>query len=207
MVSSTRASECICVTSPNLKSGVGHMFETQIWCARVDPGSGCTRNLTQMTLSYSSIQSRSMTRTAPMLIHPRSSRIRENPLSKRRRDVVPLSTEEVDANKRSNVTVTEDVWGSTGLFDDRLVVSNMTTHSARILCEHENSFGPDFVSIREQLYCDMSQKSLYNLCSTGKKSCCFDLEQNTLKSCVGNVRGMTNARVLSWNSTKSYGNV
>ena len=40
-------------------------------------------------------------------------------------------------------------------FDDRLVTSVHEQHSARELCENDHSYGPDFVSFSENLFCDM----------------------------------------------------
>ncbi|KAL8865488.1 MAG: hypothetical protein Q9174_006859 [Haloplaca sp. 1 TL-2023] len=37
-------------------------------------------------------------------------------------------------------------------------------HSAKELCEHDTSAGPDFVSMKEGLFCDMSEKKLWPLC-------------------------------------------
>lgn len=41
---------------------------------------------------------------------------------------------------------------------DRLVVSEMQGHSAIEVCNSQSSLGPDFVSLTEMMFCDMSEK-------------------------------------------------
>jgi hypothetical protein len=48
--------------------------------------------------------------------------------------------------------------------DSVLIVSNLESSSAELLCSHSNSMGPDFVSLREKAFCDMDAKQLYPLC-------------------------------------------
>jgi hypothetical protein len=48
--------------------------------------------------------------------------------------------------------------------DSILVISSLPRSSAEDLCAHRNSMGPDFVSLREKAFCDMSAKELYPLC-------------------------------------------
>lgn len=63
---------------------------------------------------------------------------------------------------------------------DRLVISHLKDHSAREVCEMEASWGPDFVSTVEGLYCNMCTRELLELCSTDLKDGdrdCFDLDQ------------------------------
>lgn len=59
-------------------------------------------------------------------------------------------------------------------FDDKLIVSKSKHHSAKMLCESPASVGPDFVSLDEQLFCDMQHKKTWPLCGAGKTSGCFD---------------------------------
>lgn len=59
---------------------------------------------------------------------------------------------------------------------DQLVVSDIACHSAKEVCESDTSAGPDFVSTVEGLFCDMSEKILWPLCSESLTDSCFDLE-------------------------------
>ncbi|KAK5074994.1 hypothetical protein LTR64_001199 [Lithohypha guttulata] len=65
---------------------------------------------------------------------------------------------------------------------DHLVVSNVTSHSAREVCESRTSAGPDFVGVVEGLFCDMAEKILWPLCDAGIYTDCFDLESKILRS-------------------------
>ncbi|KAJ4305968.1 hypothetical protein N0V88_000758 [Collariella sp. IMI 366227] len=50
-------------------------------------------------------------------------------------------------------------------FADFLVVSQESKHSAKQLCESTTSAGPDFASEQEQLFCRMSDKTLWQFCN------------------------------------------
>ncbi|VBB76675.1 Putative protein of unknown function [Podospora comata] len=63
--------------------------------------------------------------------------------------------------------------------DPRLVISNSPFHKASELCESETSFGPDFVSLVEGMYCNMETSELLPLCTEGLQRGCFHLEQKT----------------------------
>lgn len=61
--------------------------------------------------------------------------------------------------------------------DTRLVTSPRESQTATELCEAPNSSGPDFVSLMEGLYCDMTTRELLPICSlTGLSENCFDLD-------------------------------
>ncbi|KAI1140155.1 hypothetical protein F5Y05DRAFT_424086 [Hypoxylon sp. FL0543] len=77
-----------------------------------------------------------------------------------------------------------------------LVVSSKRGHSARELCEHPNSYGWDFVSTTDGLYCDMETKRMYPVCDHpgGVTHTCFDVERRTLVGAGGiNARGEASA--------------
>ncbi|KAI9701956.1 MAG: hypothetical protein M1836_001300 [Candelina mexicana] len=69
-----------------------------------------------------------------------------------------------------------------------LVISDHEQHSAQELCESPSSLGPDFVSTEESLFCDMSSKTIWHLCSTIIKTMCFDLQAQKL---VGGTQNVT----------------
>jgi len=68
-------------------------------------------------------------------------------------------------------------------FPGKLVTSANHAHSAKELCQSGNSLGPDFVSIPENLFCDMSEKELWPLCCKDKRTGCFDMVSKTM---IGN---------------------
>ncbi|KAH6461593.1 hypothetical protein HBI57_075700 [Parastagonospora nodorum] len=64
---------------------------------------------------------------------------------------------------------------------DRLTISHHAEHSAREVCEMKNSWGPDFVSVVEGLYCDMCERELYPLCAHEHQTDCFDVDDKVLR--------------------------
>jgi hypothetical protein len=64
---------------------------------------------------------------------------------------------------------------------DRLVISHFSDHSASEVCQMSSSWGPDFVSLAEGLYCDMCERELWQLCSVTTTSECFDLEKKEVR--------------------------
>ncbi|KAJ2987614.1 hypothetical protein NUW58_g4406 [Xylaria curta] len=63
--------------------------------------------------------------------------------------------------------------------DDRLVVSHIPSHSAIEVCESETSWGPDFVSMAEGLYCNMETHEVLPLCSNSLTKGCFEVNGTT----------------------------
>jgi hypothetical protein len=51
--------------------------------------------------------------------------------------------------------------------ENHLVISEFAEHSAIEVCESESSWGPDFVSITEGIFCDMCERQSYLLCDQG----------------------------------------
>ncbi|PVH76724.1 hypothetical protein DL98DRAFT_640301 [Cadophora sp. DSE1049] len=60
--------------------------------------------------------------------------------------------------------------------ESRLVVSNITQHSATNLCTSATSWGPDFVSESEGLFCDMGTKTLTPLCEKENVEGCLNVD-------------------------------
>lgn len=53
--------------------------------------------------------------------------------------------------------------------------------SARDLCESETSWGPDWYSHREDLYCEMLTKTLLHSCKTEDDNDCFDVNTHRIR--------------------------
>lgn len=64
---------------------------------------------------------------------------------------------------------------------DRLIVNSRKQQSAVTLCNSPTSRGSDFASTNEGLFCDMSTKTLYPLCSNTTVSDCFDLQTEEMQ--------------------------
>ncbi|KAH7398385.1 hypothetical protein BKA66DRAFT_437448 [Pyrenochaeta sp. MPI-SDFR-AT-0127] len=74
------------------------------------------------------------------------------------------------------------VRGVKNLQPDRLTISHLPGHSAKELCEDSMSFGPDFVSKEEGLFCDMETATLWPLCSAAQTTDCFSLDTQDIKT-------------------------
>ena len=62
-----------------------------------------------------------------------------------------------------------------------LVASPHESHSAQQLCESETSHGPDFVSHKEGVFCDMETRALWPLCnSNGVDDACYHWDTHSL---------------------------
>ena len=69
-----------------------------------------------------------------------------------------------------------------------LIASHMSHHSAIKLCEDDLSHGPDFVSLVENVFCDMALKEYYPLCERkSDKVDCYDFETHNLMTAGGAV--------------------
>lgn len=65
---------------------------------------------------------------------------------------------------------------------DQLRISHHVEHSASELCGMDRSWGPDFISVVEGLYCDMCERDLYPLCANEHQTECFDIDERVLRS-------------------------
>lgn len=76
-------------------------------------------------------------------------------------------------------------------FRTQLVKSHREGNSAARLCADEFTMGPDFVSLTEELYCDMETRNLYPVCNDSATSIgpCFDLGQDELVEMGEHVAG------------------
>jgi hypothetical protein len=87
---------------------------------------------------------------------------------------------QVDAEAEANTDY------GTFTFTSLLVKSRLGSSSAVRMCGDPRAKGPDFVSIAENLYCDMDTRQLFPVCAEEdsehptKKVVCFDLERDEL---------------------------
>jgi hypothetical protein len=77
---------------------------------------------------------------------------------------------------------------NTPRFHDKLIKSSRPQHSARELCESKSSLGPDFVSIPEGFFCDMTAKRAWPLCSETITHACFDVAKDQMRGGKSNSR-------------------
>lgn len=77
----------------------------------------------------------------------------------------------------------EDITTLSAKLARQLVVSSKPVHSATEVCDSDTSYGPDFVSTEEGIFCSMSQKKKFPICGHDSNSTvetCFDLKTKTL---------------------------
>ncbi|GFG01005.1 hypothetical protein IFM61392_01602 [Aspergillus lentulus] len=71
-----------------------------------------------------------------------------------------------------------------------VVVSEHGDHSASELCKSASAAGPDFVSTKEGLFCDMCTGELWPLCSQAVPTGCFDVDLKAMRASNGTVPGI-----------------
>lgn len=57
-----------------------------------------------------------------------------------------------------------------------VIISSRSSHNATELCQKPNSYGPDFVSLEEGVYCNMDTRETLPLCASGVTVDCFNVE-------------------------------
>ena len=70
----------------------------------------------------------------------------------------------------------------------KLVMSSKDDHSAKKLCSSGGSWGPDFYSQKEGLFCDMVNKKTYPVCDKKTTTACFDQNTRKMRRGKGNSR-------------------
>ncbi|KAF9880631.1 hypothetical protein CkaCkLH20_01673 [Colletotrichum karsti] len=85
---------------------------------------------------------------------------------------------------------------------ERIVVTEIPGQTATEICQHPNSAGYDIVSYEDMKYCDLSERKLYDLCSSSNPTNCFDANSTTFVGVI-NARGEDSAPVKLY-KTKDY---
>ncbi|CAO2655682.1 Nn.00g044850.m01.CDS01 [Neocucurbitaria sp. VM-36] len=85
-------------------------------------------------------------------------------------------------------------------FRTSIVGSHDSKHSSKALCASSTSWGPDFVSFEEGLFCDMSLKKTWPLCSeeVGFVKDCYDWSSHTIVGGNRRKRAIKYSRILEW---------
>lgn len=89
--------------------------------------------------------------------------------------------------KRSERSTKTRRTGPTGqaCMDHHVVISEYDAHTATELRKSDTSVGPDFVSTKENLYCDMCTHELWHICSAAVTQACFDMNTKTMRPGTG----------------------
>ncbi|KAL4798010.1 hypothetical protein BDV19DRAFT_386668 [Aspergillus venezuelensis] len=104
-----------------------------------------------------------------------------------------------------NTTTIGNIRGLKNNNPDRLIISSREGHSARELCDHPNSLGPDFVDRFEGLFCDMDTGRVWPLCDDATTSGCFDMDTREFRAGGGGGdKGAKGAASTGSTPVKSY---
>jgi hypothetical protein len=79
-----------------------------------------------------------------------------------------------------------------------VIISPHTSHQASALCTSHTSHGPDFVSLDEQVFCDMTDRVLWPLCSATTSRACYDRKRHTIIHANLMKREMNYDDVVEW---------
>lgn len=80
---------------------------------------------------------------------------------------------------------------------ETLVVSHFPSHSAREVCEDPMSLSPDFVSVQEALFCDMTLRRLWPICSPTLTEDCFNIPELMIKAKKDHKRSATARKIYT----------
>jgi hypothetical protein len=83
-------------------------------------------------------------------------------------------------------------------FQKRIIGSHNSRHNSTALCNDPLSYGPDFVSFHEGVYCDMTTRSTWPLCGTVTGYECYDWETHTLNYRKPKKRSLGYTDVTIW---------
>ena len=83
-------------------------------------------------------------------------------------------------------------------FRGSIIGSHEEKHSGRSLCSDSSSWGPDFVSFHEGVFCDMAKKKMWPLCREEITRDCFDWETQGLVDSRLRKRGLNYEKVVEW---------
>ncbi|KAJ4291016.1 hypothetical protein N0V90_010212 [Kalmusia sp. IMI 367209] len=111
--------------------------------------------------------------------------------------IFSLITNTAGASTKQFSTWTESD-GPEVLFKSRIIASHHAEHSSEELCSSETSYGPDFVSFEESLFCDMALKQTWPLCSEKVTRKCYDWNSHTIVDGWKRKREVRYATVEEW---------
>lgn len=80
----------------------------------------------------------------------------------------------------------------------RLIIDDNPDHSTSKLCESDTSTGLDFANHADGLFCRMSDKTLWPLCSEQVVDSCFDTTTSGLRINGVVARGERYEKVTTW---------
>ena len=87
----------------------------------------------------------------------------------------------IDKKKRHVRDTKKSKRGIRQILSETLVVSHFPRHSAKEMCEDPMALSSDFVSVPEGLFCDMTNRKLWPVCTPTLEKNCFDVPNKSLK--------------------------
>lgn len=83
-------------------------------------------------------------------------------------------------------------------FQNTIVGSHYSRHNSTALCSNPMSYGPDFVSFHERVFCDMANRLTLPLCSVTTRKDCYDWASHTVVDRKLKKRNMGYREVVEW---------
>ncbi|KAH8656591.1 hypothetical protein BGZ60DRAFT_144656 [Tricladium varicosporioides] len=83
-------------------------------------------------------------------------------------------------------------------FQSTIVGSHYARHNSTALCSSPLSYGPDFVSFHEGVFCDMTKKHTIPLCKFAQQYDCYDWNTHSLVDRKLKKRKMGYSEVIEW---------
>ncbi|KAH7384496.1 hypothetical protein BKA66DRAFT_608689 [Pyrenochaeta sp. MPI-SDFR-AT-0127] len=84
------------------------------------------------------------------------------------------------------------------IFKESIIGSYDSQHSSKELCTSSTSWGPDFVSFEESLFCDMTLKKTWPLCNTETARNCYDWNSHVIVDGRNKKRETRYCKVTEW---------
>jgi len=97
----------------------------------------------------------------------------------------------VESRKRRSTT-------SATPFNGTVIASHDAQHHATALCASPSSWGPDFVSFDEGVFCDMTTRLTWQLCNATTTSNCYDWDSHILVDTQLRKRELGYTKVIEW---------
>lgn len=83
-------------------------------------------------------------------------------------------------------------------FQTTIVGSHYFRHNSTALCSNPMSYGPDFVSFHERVFCDMTNRRTLPLCSGITLKDCYDWASHTVVDRKLKKRKMDYSEIIEW---------
>ena len=88
---------------------------------------------------------------------------------------------------------------------DEVVISSLKGNDVFDLCNSDTSLGPDFASLPNNMFCDMSTKTLWPLCGDPATEDCFDVDEKEMKWASGELKKRDGSEAKVYRRVRTWG--